>query len=783
MGLEPTVFDVTGRRFNQLSYISFLFLKYFYIDNIKFNYNLEFDTQNSKNNWKSTLPLIEYCETLGITIPHYCYHKDLSIAGNCRMCLVELKKSPKPIVSCAMNAKSSLAANTEIYTNSPLVKKARENIMEFLLLNHPLDCPICDQGGECDLQDHSLFFGITKKRFYSFKRVVTDKNLGPIVKTVMTRCIHCTRCVRFATEVAGVEDLGVFGRGMHSEIGTYVNKVFQSELSGNVVDICPVGALTSKPYPFVGRNWELKKINTIDPSDGFGLDIQIFLKNNKIIKVLSGYNQQNKDNHNQWISDKTRFLFDGMFSSNRNVNKFLINNSSKINEGSWGSLFKKIITILYLFDHLKRHIMKVNPFIIIFDENTSLEVMGILMILAKKYSFFELRKSNKTEIMNDFESDFQINTVTNPDFLNNSDACLLIGTNTRYESSYLNLKLKKRFVKGNFKVFSVGPSSNLTFPTISLGSNFKKLKSIIEGNSSICTNFKNSKNLTTVLNTELLNRSDSSALLSLYSVFNKVYSKKNNKTFNLVSPFLNSTGINSLNYFKTLSKNDLIKTNGMFFINNTLKNATIVRKLVELQLLNYVSNTSINKIIIEQNNKNSFLELKHKLNIENYMYLPSNVFFENFGSYITTEGRLKQTAKMVSSMQNTKDDWQIIRKLFSDLKTINFTSNPKYNSNIAYNCNSLFNLKNFISFMYLNTKSLSKLSFYLKTQNQNFKPDNINTTKKLKISNTQLKSWIEDFYLGGYDNYSNESKTLVSCSISLRTNTSTFIANTIKIFV
>ena len=206
------------------------------------------------------------------------------------MCLVELKNSPKPIVSCAMNAKSCLA-NGDVYTNSPLVKKARENVLEFLLLNHPLDCPICDQGGECDLQDQSLFFGLTKKRFYSFKRVVLNKNIGPIVKTVMTRCIHCTRCVRFATEIAGVEDIGMFGRGLHSEIGTYVEKLFQSELSGNVIDLCPVGALTSKPYPFVDRSSELKSITSSDFSDGFGAPTQLFLKNNRIIRVLPSYDK------------------------------------------------------------------------------------------------------------------------------------------------------------------------------------------------------------------------------------------------------------------------------------------------------------------------------------------------------------------------------------------------------------------------------------------------------------------------------------------------------------
>ena len=207
---------------------------------------------NKKNNINK-ISLIAYLLSNGISIPHYCYHPQLSIAGNCRVCLIELKNSVKPVVSCATNANSTLY-NNNIYYESALIKKARENILEFLLLNHPLDCPICDQGGDCDLQDQSLFFGFNKRRFYNFKRIVTDKNLGPIVKTVMTRCIHCTRCVRFATEIAGVEDLGIFGRGNHSEIGTYINKIFFSELSGNVIDLCPVGCIINKNFKIL---WEL----------------------------------------------------------------------------------------------------------------------------------------------------------------------------------------------------------------------------------------------------------------------------------------------------------------------------------------------------------------------------------------------------------------------------------------------------------------------------------------------------------------------------------------------
>lgn len=197
----------------------------------------------------TNLSLIAYLIGSGIEIPHYCYHDNLSIAGNCRVCLVELKNSPKPVVSCAVSAKANLL-NSEVYHESTLVKKARESILEFLLLNHPLDCPICDQGGECDLQDQSLVFGATKRRFYKFKRIVRDKNLGPIVKTVMTRCIHCTRCIRFASEIAGIEELGIFGRGVFSEVGTYIDKTLLSELSGNVIDLCPVGKITKKNYHF-----------------------------------------------------------------------------------------------------------------------------------------------------------------------------------------------------------------------------------------------------------------------------------------------------------------------------------------------------------------------------------------------------------------------------------------------------------------------------------------------------------------------------------------------------
>jgi len=240
--------------------------------------------------------VLQAVEKAGIDVPRFCYHDRLSIAGNCRMCLVEVEKSPKPVASCAMPAMPGM----NIKTDTPLVKKAREGVMEFLLANHPLDCPICDQGGECDLQDQSMEYGSDKSRFREYKRAVQDKNIGPLVKTVMTRCIHCTRCVRFSTEVAGVTDLGTTGRGNLMEIGTYTEKVLDSELSGNVIDLCPVGALTSKPYAFTARNWELESTETVDAMDAVGANITVDVKGTDIMRIIP---RLNEDVNEEWLSD------------------------------------------------------------------------------------------------------------------------------------------------------------------------------------------------------------------------------------------------------------------------------------------------------------------------------------------------------------------------------------------------------------------------------------------------------------------------------------------------
>ena len=754
-------------------------LTYFRINNIKFNYTLEFQNNYKNDYWKQNAPLIDYCETIGINIPHYCYHKSLSISGNCRMCLVELKNSPKPIVSCAMSAKSCLN-NSEVFTNSPLVKKARENVLEFLLLNHPLDCPICDQGGECDLQDQSLFFGISKKRFYNFKRVVTDKNIGPIVKTVMTRCIHCTRCVRFAGEIAGTEDLGMFGRGLESEIGTYVTKTFQSELSGNIIDLCPVGALTSKPYAFVNRSWELKTVNAIDFSDGFSGDLQIYLKNNSVIKILPGYTDTL--NNENWISDKTRFAFDGMFSPERVLEGIIKNfKDGTLISNTWKTLLNEITLTLYFQDHLNKHFYKTNSLCIIFDNNVSLEVLNLLVLFSKKYSFINLRKSENNLAENDQENLFLTNnqSVVSRQ-LKFSHLCLLVGINSRYESSQLNILLRKRYLKGDFKIFSFGSFTDLTIPTTSIGLTLKNVQSLVEGNSDICQELIHTKT-TIVVGSSVFQRADSKGILKLLKILKLNTKNHGGSHLNILNLSINETGLKYLNNFDSLSVNDLNSSNGLYFLNSSSR-ALNLKKIINLKLLKYKPSTTdfLPKFCLEQNN--GILDsLAGNFNSSyktcNYINLPNSTFFESNATFLNTEGVIKKTIKLLSTNKQVKEDWQIIRKVFSCSKKIAYLNNTRDNSTINFNNNNLTKFRSFTNFLYVATSGITSKSniFSSKTQNiYDIKFTNLLKFNKSKIYNTKLKIWINDFYIGGKDPYSKYSSTMIKCSRIFRKDQTTF---------
>jgi len=712
------------------------------------------------------ISVLEYCENEGYTIPHYCYHKNLSIAGNCRMCLIEMSKSPKPVVSCSLNAQSSFGGQNKIYTNSPLVKKSRENVMEFLLLNHPLDCPICDQGGECDLQDQSLFFGLTRKRFYQQKRFVHNKHLGLIVKTIMSRCIHCTRCVRFATEIAGVEELGIFGRGLYSEIGTYVTHLFNSELSGNLIDICPVGALTSKPYPFLYRDWELKKIKTIDPSDGFGTDISVYLKNNVIVKILPAYStQKQSDCSVNWITDKTRFIFDGM-----------LKNFLKKPSFNWHNLLKQVLINIYTLDHLSNHDLSINDFTFLVDENTNIEALSILLILKKRYAFLKLKRSIKSFFNSNLDFFFKTNNITRMSSLHQTNVCLFIGTNVRYESPYLNIKLKKRNIEGNFRTFSIGSRLNLTFPCLNIGSSLKTFMDLCEGNTSLGTFFKTTKKILSLINTEACQRLDNTGLLNLLKSLNERYSDSKWYAFNLLNSSLNSLGLSYFYKFKTLSISDLTQTDGLFLIGNSTKSYSILENYTEHNLLNnvlYAKRFNSSKVIpsffIEQSNTPKLpTNLFYK-----YYGLISCSFFENSGSYLNTQGLHKRVVKFIEPEESaeTKEDWQILRKFFCMFSDVPFIRDNK--DSISYNLKNMFQFRSYINFMYKASQTLTNLTFFFNPNSQMFFI-NPSFLLKTKLYSTQFKMWVKDFHIGGFDCYSISSKLMINSSMASRNYLNSF---------
>ena len=735
-------------------------MNYFYVNNIKIN-NIEKDRN-----------IIDYLENLNIKIPHFCYHQSLSVAGNCRMCLIELKNSPKPLISCAMSVTNKM----EIFTDSPLVKKARENILEFLLLNHPLDCPICDQGGECDLQDQSMIFGTSKKRFYIYKRSVTNKNLGPIVKTVMTRCIHCTRCVRFANEIVGIEDLGVFGRGNSMEIGTYVEKIFNSEISGNVIDICPVGALTSKPYSFFDRVWELKNVSSIDYSDGLNINIQISIKNDSFITKISP-NFDKQEFIENWISDKTRFSFDGMFSPERLSTLILTNEKSYSTDSlSWKQMFKEILLIFYFKNHFLKHFLEIPILTIVINHSVSTELLNFLLLLEKKYEFIKVKQINNNNTSKDLNTHLLINSANNISKLNSSNLILLIGLNTRLESSTLNIKLRQRFLKGNCKIFTINSLVDLTFPTTNLGSNINILKNIVEGTHFFCQELKFAKNPILIYNSTLFSRNDSSTIDFLINSLNdKVKINLDSwKGINCVSSALNEVGINLSGLVKTFKSEDFMYSSGLYFINSNIYSTPIL-KLLELKILNYfkIEKYSI-KYLIEQNNVSSKMFNK----ISNYVYigLPNFTLFEDSGTYQNSEGIFKNMIQVIPSQTKySKSNWHILRRLFSCV-----------DNNMLVEKKIILNFENYSTFIKFNNFQVypvSSLNKYVTTP-LNFKSNKILILKKYlkqnlnkKLFKTKTILWLDDFYIGGKDLYSKFSKVMIECSKSLRLIATNFTYN------
>jgi len=417
--------------------------------------------------------ILQACEAAGAEIPRFCFHERLSIAGNCRMCLVEVKGGPpKPVASCAMGVRDLRPGpNGEppvVSTRSPMVRKAREGVMEFLLINHPLDCPICDQGGECDLQDQSMAYGVSGSRFFENKRAVEDKYIGPLVKTQMNRCIHCTRCVRFVAEVAGSPEIGAIGRGEDMEITTYLQTAMTSELQGNVIDLCPVGALTSKPYAFKARPWELSKTESVDVMDALGSAIRVDARGREVMRILP---RVNEDVNEEWISDKTRFVWDGL--GTQRLDRPYVRENGRLRPASWGEALGVVAARLKA-----AHKSRVGAIV---GDLAAAEEMFALKDLFDRLGVQNLDARQDGAAFDPAQG--RASYIFNPTIagVEQADAILLIGTNPRHEAPVLNARIRKRWRRGGARVGLLGERVDLTYGAEHLGAGPDTLTELVEG--------------------------------------------------------------------------------------------------------------------------------------------------------------------------------------------------------------------------------------------------------------------------------------------------------------
>jgi NADH-quinone oxidoreductase subunit G len=452
------------------------------------------------------LTLIQACEEAGVDIPRFCYHERLSIAGNCRMCLVEVAGMPKPVASCALSVNDLRPGRDgeppEIRTNSELVKKAREGVMEFLLINHPLDCPICDQGGECDLQDQAIAFGMDRSRYVENKRAVEDKYIGPLIKTIMTRCIHCTRCVRFMTEVAGVEELGATGRGEDMEITTYLEKGMTSELSGNVIDLCPVGALTSRPYAFAARPWELHKTETVDVMDAVGSNIRVDARGRAVMRVLP---RDNDAVNEEWISDKTRFIWDGLRT--QRLDQLYVRRKGRLQPATWDEAFAAVT----------RKLKKVpgERIAALAGDLAGAEEMYALKDLMTRLGSPHLDCRQDGAALDPAQGRAGYLFGSTIAGIDEADAILLIGTNPRAEAAVLNARIRQRWGRGGVSIGLIGRRADLTYDYDYLGAGPETLAQVAEGDHPFHKVLKQAERPMLILGQAALARSDGAGVLAL----------------------------------------------------------------------------------------------------------------------------------------------------------------------------------------------------------------------------------------------------------------------------
>lgn len=579
--------------------------------------------------------VIQACEQMGVEIPRFCYHDRLTVPANCRMCLVEQKGIPKPIPSCAIPASDGM----EIVTNSDMVHDARKGVMEFMLINHPLDCPICDQGGECDLQDQAMAYGFDRSRYQEEKRAVKDKDLGPIIKTVMTRCIHCTRCIRFAEQVGGMPELGLLGRGEDTEIGTFVEAFITSELSGNLVDVCPVGALTSKPYAFKARPWELRKTETIDVMDAVGSNIRVDSRGNEVMRVLP---RLHEDVNEEWISDKTRYAYDGLMK--QRLDTPYIRKGRKLIPATWDEAFNVV--------KAKLTGLKGKEIAAIVGDQADCESILVLKDLMTELGSPNLECRSDGAFYNvDHRSNYIMNSAIAG--VEKADVILLVGTNPRWEAPMVNARILKAYNENNAKIALIGQDCNLNYPYEHLGDNAKVLEDLTKGKGAFADVLKSAKNPIIIVGEHLFTREDGLALQALTHEVAKKYKivGKDKNGYNLLHRGASRVGALDLGF---------VPQRGGKNTKDILKGA-MKGDIKAVYLL------GADEIDFKALGKKPFVIYQghHGDAGANHadVIFPGAAFTEKNATYVNTAGRVQQARMATFPPGEAREDWKIIRAL------------------------------------------------------------------------------------------------------------------------
>jgi NADH-quinone oxidoreductase subunit G len=571
--------------------------------------------------------VLQACEAAGKEIPRFCYHERLSVAGNCRMCLVEVEKAPKPVASCAF----PVADGMKVFTDSEMVRKARRGVMEFLLINHPLDCPICDQGGECDLQDQALAYGNSGSRYREPKRVVKDKYMGPLIKTIMTRCIQCTRCIRFSAEVAGTAELGATDRGENMEVGTYVEKALTSELSGNLIDICPVGALTSRPYAFVSRPWELRKTDSIDVLDATGTNIRVDSRFGEVLRILPRINE---DVNEEWMADRGRFSFDGM--KRRRLDRPWVRKDGRLVAATWAEAFEAVAVKLKGMPGERIGALAGD----LVDVESAFALKQLLAALGSRNLDCRTDGAAIDASRRDFYS-FNSSIAG----IEEADALLIIGSNPRTEAPVINARIRKRATAGNFPIGFVGPRGlNLTYGHDWLGEGAMTLRALADGSHRFCEVLRKAKKPMLILGRHALTRADGAALLALawqIAAANNMLQAEWHG-FNLLHRFGGQHGALDVDFVSGLPMAKM------------LSGGVDALWLLGAEGLD-LSGVPASTFVILQGHHGDAAAARADV------ILPGAAYTEKDAAWVNTEGRVQLGFRAVDPPGEAREDWKIIR--------------------------------------------------------------------------------------------------------------------------